>query len=280
MPTPDPTSHPERPDLDERRAYVPRGRQEEFIVPLLRSAIESAIRDAAATMAGRSDGRALDVGCGGQPFRRLVESVGYAYTGIDTQAQPGLALDHHGAIDGDLPAGLLDAAVRSPRGGFDLVLCTEVLEHVLDWSRAWTNLSRLLAPGGRLIITCPHVYPLHEEPYDFWRPTMHALRAFAARAGLEIIEERALGDAFDVLGTVNASTTPDPAQSGPVAWAASRAARRGRKLLHTLLRSRWVRRQLVPRSAAARGGVGDLYLSNFIVLTRAGRAAAAHGDVP
>ncbi len=248
-------------------------------MPLLRGAIEAAIREAAAADAGRPDRRALDVGCGGQPFRALIESLGYAYTGLDTQAQPGLTLDHLGAIDNDLPAALLDAASNGPRGGFDLILCTEVLEHVLDWPRAWSNLSRLLATDGRLVVTCPHVYPLHEEPYDFWRPTMHALRAFAARAGLSVIDERALGDAFDVLGTVIAAAAPEATRRGPGAWVLSRAARRGRKLLHALLRARWVRRRIVPRSAAARGGVGDLYLSNFMVLTR-NDGAAASGSAP
>lgn len=252
---------------------MPRGRQEEFIVPLLRGAIEGAIRAAAAAHSALGDRRALDVGCGGQPFRALIESVGYSYAGLDTQAQPGVALIYIGAIDGDLPA-LQESANRGPRGGFDLVLCTEVLEHVLDWPRAWENLSRLLAPGGRLVITCPHVYPLHEEPYDFWRPTLHALRAFAGRTGLSVFEARTLGDAFDVLGTVNAAAAPVPIGHGPGAWVLSRMARRGRKLLHSLLRARWVRRRLSPRSSAAKGGVGELYLSNFLVLTRAAEAAA------
>lgn len=259
---------------------MPRGRQEEFIVPLLRGAIEGALRDAAAVQTELVDRRALDVGCGGQPFRSLIESLGYDYAGLDTQAQPGAELAFLGAIDGELPTALMASADRGPRGGFDLVLCTEVLEHVLDWPKAWENLSRLLAPGGRLIITCPHVYPLHEEPYDFWRPTMHALRAFAARSKLDVVDSRMLGDAFDVLGTVNAATTPDPIGRGPGAWVVSRAARRARKLLHALLRARWVRSRLLPRSAAARGGVGSLYLSNYMVLTRGARSPAGPGAAP
>lgn len=208
--------------------------------------------------------RALDVGCGGQPFRARIESCGCAYHGIDTQAQPGVALDAVCAIDEPLPA-----TVETLAGpGFDLILCTEVLEHVLDWPLAWSNLHRLLAPGGRLIITCPFIYPLHEEPYDFWRPTPHALRRFADRSGFEVIEQGTLGDGFDALGTINAACTPDPASGSIGATVLSTIARKGRKLLHRLLTSPRIRRSLTARSR--------LYVANFIVLTRtSGRSGGA-----
>lgn len=259
---------PARPDLDERREYAARGRQEEFIVPLLREAIESALSRIAEPGASRGamPPRALDVGCGGQPFRARIESCGYAYHAIDTQAQPGITLDATCAIDEPLPPSL----VALSGAGFDLILCTEVLEHVLDWPAAWSNLHRLLAPGGRLIITCPFIYPLHEEPYDFWRPTSHALRRFAERAGLEIIEQRTLGDGFDALGTVNAACTPDPAAGSLGAKLLATIARKGRKVLHRVLKSARVRRSLNARS--------KLYIANFMVLTRprgAGSGGAA-----
>lgn len=256
-----PPAEPRRPDLDERREYAARGRQEEFIVPLLRSAIEPAIRCAASQIGPRPGApglRAIDVGCGGQPFRGLIESSGFAYHAIDTQAQPGITLDAVCAIDQPLPDELLSIT----RGGFDLVLCTEVLEHVLDWPAAWANLHRLLAPGGRLIITCPFIYPLHEEPYDFWRATPHALRRFAERFGFFIVEQRSLGNGFDALGTVNAASTPDPASRGMVAKLLASCARKGRKLLHRLLKSPRIRSALSSRS--------KLYVANFIVLTRDG----------
>ena len=245
---------PARPDLDERREYRARGRQEEFIVPLLRDAIERAITDAAAAIP--APGRlALDVGCGGQPFRPHIERAGFRYHAIDTQAQPGTALDAQCAIDEPLPPEL----ARLAPIGFDLILCTEVLEHVLDWPAAWRNLRSLLAPGGRLIITCPFIYPLHEEPYDFWRPTPHALARFAERSGLAIVEQRTLGDGFDALGTINAACTPDPAHRGLIPSLLSTIARKRRKLLHRMLVSPRTRRLLRARS--------KLYVANFVVLT-------------
>jgi len=59
---------------------------------------------------------------------------------------------------------------------FDLVLCANVLEHVFDTKSAIKNLNYLLKKGGHLLISVPFVYPLHDEPGDFWRFTEHALK--------------------------------------------------------------------------------------------------------
>jgi SAM-dependent methyltransferase len=245
---------PARPTLDERRQYVARSRQESFIVPLLNSAISAALSTHAARRAS-----ALDVGCGGQPFRDALESLGCAYTSIDTQAQPGIPTDFLCAIDQPLPAELLASAP------FDFILCTEVLEHVADWPTAFANFHRLLATGGVLLITCPHVYPLHEEPYDFWRPTPHALRAFADRFSFDVLELRQLGSAWHVLGTILASAAPAPATRGPLSAVAAALARPARSLAIKLIQLGIPQRLIRPK--------GNLYLSNLAVLQR--RAAIA-----
>ena len=58
---------------------------------------------------------------------------------------------------------------------FDLVLCTNVLEHIFDVKPAIKNLNYLLKENGQLVISVPFIYPLHDEPKDFWRFTEHAL---------------------------------------------------------------------------------------------------------
>lgn len=47
-------------------------------------------------------------------------------------------------------------------GTFDLVLCTEVLEHVRESDAALRGMARLLRPGGTLILTTPQRYCLLE----------------------------------------------------------------------------------------------------------------------
>ena len=108
--------------------------------------------------------------------------MGFDYTGADVQQNKAATVDFVAAIDQPLPPQLAGA------GPFDFIVCTEVLEHVADWEMAFRNLRSLLAPGGRLLITCPHFYPLHETPHDYWRPTplcAAILRRSARPANLE-----------------------------------------------------------------------------------------------
>lgn len=139
--------------------------------PLRRSAIVAFVSDFAASLPPGA--RVLDVGAGSQPYRPLFhhqDYVAHDWPNSVHLAQPDIV--------GDLASGLTVAA-RS----FDAVLCTEVLEHVLDTGAAVAELRRLLVPGGNLAITVPFVVTLHEEPWDFWRPTSHALHSVLSAAG-------------------------------------------------------------------------------------------------
>ena len=59
---------------------------------------------------------------------------------------------------------------------FDLIICTNVLEHIFDIKSAIKNLNYLLKENGQLLVSVPFIYPLHDEPEDFWRFTEHALK--------------------------------------------------------------------------------------------------------
>lgn len=53
---------------------------------------------------------------------------------------------------------------------FDLIVCTEVLEHVADWRRAVGTIKRLCrAQGIVLVTTRSRGFPYHGFPRDFWR---------------------------------------------------------------------------------------------------------------
>ena len=64
-----------------------------------------------------------------------------------------------------------------PAGRFDVVVCTEVLEHTLQPFDAVAELRRLLAPGGHLMLTTPFNFRIHGPLPDCWRFTEHGLRA-------------------------------------------------------------------------------------------------------
>lgn len=72
---------------------------------------------------------------------------------------------------------------------FDLVLCEQVLEHVLNPQRAVQNLAHLLKPGGLLHVTVPAINNSHGEPFYFYGGFPAAtLEEFSNNAGLNVAE--------------------------------------------------------------------------------------------
>lgn len=246
----------ERPQLERRSDYLPSAPQEEFIVPLLKVAIEAQIDRLLSPRQSKNAPRVLDAGCGGQPFRTRIEKMGASYYSLDVSAPAGIKVDFIAPIDEkQLPESIYQ------RGPYDLILCSEVLEHVAEWDNAFANFYHLLAPSGHIILTCPHFFPLHEEPYDFWRPTHYAVRFFAKKHGLEVEEDEKLGSGWDVLGTLLARQSFLPRTRSFTSRAANRVCWVMGRWLFALLRSRRLQDSVVDR--------GPFYLANFFVLRKA-----------
>jgi len=174
------------------------GDQEFFVTPLLKKSIDEVLGCIGKPPSGA---KVLDIGAGECPLRGKLEALGYAYSSLDIEQNATETIDYLARIDCDLPESL--ALLR----GFDLLILTEVLEHVADWSKAFDNLSKMLKSGGYCLITTPFFYMLHEEPYDFWRPTDHAIKYYVESNGLEVVKCKRNGDGWDVLGTLLCSTS-------------------------------------------------------------------------
>ena len=58
----------------------------------------------------------------------------------------------------------LVAAIRAR--GVRTLVCSNLLEHVVDRVAFCRQLEQLLPPGGRLLLTVPHGYPHHPDPID------------------------------------------------------------------------------------------------------------------
>ncbi len=76
-----------------------------------------------------------------------------------------------------------------PDGRFSCVFCSGVLEHVDDFPAALSEITRILSPGGVLLLGVPFRQPLHDEPGDFWRFTRYAIE-FLLRGRYSISEIR------------------------------------------------------------------------------------------
>lgn len=106
----------------------------------------------------------LDVGAGSCPYRHE-----FAHCVYISQDARGLE-DHqlrdkgYGAID--ITSDIANIPVEDH--SFDVVLCTEVLEHVPEPISALKEFARVLRPGGRLIVTAPLGSGLHQQPFHFY----------------------------------------------------------------------------------------------------------------
>ena len=60
------------------------------------------------------------------------------------------------------------ANIPQPDSSFDAVVCTEVLEHVPEPTKALEEFTRLLKPGGKLILTAPFASLVHMAPYHYY----------------------------------------------------------------------------------------------------------------
>lgn len=58
---------------------------------------------------------------------------------------------------------------------FDVIVLSEVLEHVPSPHLAIANIRAALREGGRLILTVPFLFPIHERPHDYYRYTRYGL---------------------------------------------------------------------------------------------------------
>jgi len=107
----------------------------------------------------------LDVGCGGQPYRKYCGHLVYKmhdFGQLDPSSQ--IIEGEYGQLDyvSDI------SHIPEKDCCFDVVLNTEVLEHVPDPVGAVKEMARLLKPGGKLILTAPLGSFLHQKPYHFY----------------------------------------------------------------------------------------------------------------
>ncbi len=71
--------------------------------------------------------------------------------------------------------GDIQSCSQIPDNTYDVIVCTQVLEHVPNPFLASSELIRILKPGGRLLLTVPAAYPYHAVPRDYWRFTRDSL---------------------------------------------------------------------------------------------------------
>ena len=81
-------------------------------------------------------------------------------------------------------------------GSFDVILCTQVLEHVPNPEEICQELFRVLRPGGVALITAPQSAWLHNMPYHFFHFTRIGLAQILENSGFTISKIEPQGGHF------------------------------------------------------------------------------------
>jgi SAM-dependent methyltransferase len=133
------------------------------------------------TVQGMTAGSVLEIGSRNRTgvVRKSLVPSAFRYTGFDIV--PGKNVDVIG-----------DAHFLSryfPPNSFDVCFAYSVFEHLLMPWKVVVELNRVMKSGGIVMVVTHQTWPLHEEPWDFWRFSSHAwCGLFNREAGFEVLE--------------------------------------------------------------------------------------------
>ena len=156
-------------------------------------------------------GRALDLGCGNSPYQPLLTSI-TSYVPYDVDRS-------------SLGAHVIGTAESLPfaSASFDSALCTQVLEHVAQPAQVIAEIARVLKPAGRLVLSAPQAWRLHEQPYDYFRYTRFGLQTLLSAVSLSMVSCEPTGGAWTLAGQIINNHIWRNPPVNRAAWLVSRA---------------------------------------------------------
>ncbi len=113
-------------------------------------------------------GRVIDLGCGTSPYKDDILKIADELVGVDWRNS------QHDQSNVDVFA---DLTKKLPfeENHADTVVSFQVMEHIPEPAFFLSECFRILRPGGRLLITVPFMWHVHEEPHDYFRYTRYGL---------------------------------------------------------------------------------------------------------
>jgi len=134
--------------------------------------------------------RLLDVGCGtGELLMWLTRELGgvTSFAGADLSSE---TVKRNAERLPGMQFRTLDVSREALGEQFDIVVCSEVVEHIEDRRTAFRNLAAMVAPGGHLLVTCPtgHVYQTERTFGHVSHPSVAEMDAHASAVGLRQVK--------------------------------------------------------------------------------------------
>lgn len=147
---------------------------------LVLSFLSSRVKGFSSRLIEKQEGlKVLDVGCGLKPYRSYFGKID-DYVGIDKSwiAERTKALDVRASAE----------SIPFKSNLFNIVLCTQVLEHVAFPEQTLKEMYRVLKPGGWLILSTHGIWVEGHEIVDLWRWTSEGLQKMLSLAEFEVEE--------------------------------------------------------------------------------------------
>ncbi len=149
-----------------------------YVSRQLRKNIEIAINIA---VKGKNFKKLIDYGCGISPYKKFFLPHIEEYVGADIKKNKNCQIVLND--DGTIPI---------KPSSFDIVLSTQVLEHVENPNLYLSESFRLLNNEGIIFLSTHGYWLYHPSPNDFWRWTSEGLKKIFVDNGLEIIYFRGI----------------------------------------------------------------------------------------
>lgn len=140
-------------------------------------------------------GRLVDLGCGEVPLYEAYKD----YVSENICADWADSQHRNEFLDVECD---LNAVLPFEDDGFDTIILSDVLEHLPEPEKLWSEMYRILDAGGIALISVPFYYPVHEAPHDYYRYTEFALRRFAERSGFDVVMLEPLGGTPEILADI------------------------------------------------------------------------------
>jgi len=135
-----------------------------------------------------ASGRLLDLGCGRAPLYGTYAPYVTEVVGVDWA--PGDHVDVQADLSQPLPF---------DDGRFDTIILSDVLEHIAEPDLLWREMTRVLAPHGKIVMNVPFYYAVHAHPHDYYRYTNFGLERFVTVNGLDLLHLAAIGGIVEIL---------------------------------------------------------------------------------